>query len=603
MIKDRPLLTVSTILIASIITTLLWFNQNRSTAKKQHQLFIDNHHFQRDESLSKKERRHLGLPPNEYLEQEYILEMNPVTGITEVKKLFEIQESLRNGAHQRATPGSSNLDRWQERGPNDKPGRTRAMLYDPNDPTHKRVFAGDVRGGLWVNHDIEDENEFWQRVDISENLAVSTLTSDPNDSNILYLGTGESYTSGSLLGNGIWKSTDGGTSWNHIFGGNSGEITTVNDAIVTVNMPESITGNYIAIQSDGFGSGLTESISGDLVLVDDGSENPSEACNDLVNAASINGNIAVLDRGGCGFTTKVKNAQEAGAIAVNDYSEKGYDFIKIYDGLQAEQFGGIVSEADEKGIVVAGHLPYDVDIKVLLNSNFNSFEHVEELLHFIDEEKTEKGMRHLAKQLKIAGKTVTINLLAFNRIYKTVMEGQAYFDQLERKGINPLIIFIGEKQLSEYVHAGPKYKALTQTKYEAMQNFARILAEENVDVVLGTDSGPNLIPAGSSVLEEMKLLQEAGLSNGLILKSATAAVAKVRNQSNSGQIAVGNTASFVLLDENPLQNINTFNSPFGVLKNNIWYDKEKLQKLRKLGQEKSTIYMTLGRFFDHLIRL
>jgi uncharacterized repeat protein (TIGR01451 family) len=36
----------------------------------------------------------------------------------------------------------------------------------------------------------------------------------------------------------------------------------------------------------------------------------------LTNAAAVSGNIALIDRGTCGFTVKVKNAQDAGAIAV-----------------------------------------------------------------------------------------------------------------------------------------------------------------------------------------------------------------------------------------------------------------------------------------------
>jgi hypothetical protein len=40
---------------------------------------------------------------------------------------------------------------WIERGPYSIGGRTRAIMYDPNDATGKRVFAGGVSGGLWVN--------------------------------------------------------------------------------------------------------------------------------------------------------------------------------------------------------------------------------------------------------------------------------------------------------------------------------------------------------------------------------------------------------------------------------------------------------------------
>ena len=70
------------------------------------------------------------------------------------------------------------------------PGRTRAMLFDPNDATNKRVFAGGVSGGLLVNNDITNQSSAWTRVGIPENLAVSSITVDPNNSQIMYLGTG-----------------------------------------------------------------------------------------------------------------------------------------------------------------------------------------------------------------------------------------------------------------------------------------------------------------------------------------------------------------------------------------------------------------------------
>ncbi|GAB6875328.1 S8 family serine peptidase [Thermaerobacter litoralis] len=48
----------------------------------------------------------------------------------------------------------------------------------------------------------------------------------------------------------------------------------------------------------------------------DGSANPTQACYPLVNAAEVAGKIALVDRGSCTFTTKVRNAEQAGAIGV-----------------------------------------------------------------------------------------------------------------------------------------------------------------------------------------------------------------------------------------------------------------------------------------------
>jgi len=80
---------------------------------------------------------------------------------------------------------------WVERGPNNVGGRTRMVMYDPNDATHKRVFAGGVSGGLWVNDDITDVNSSWTQVGIDDNLSVTCMAVDPNNSQIMYIGTGE----------------------------------------------------------------------------------------------------------------------------------------------------------------------------------------------------------------------------------------------------------------------------------------------------------------------------------------------------------------------------------------------------------------------------
>ena len=83
-----------------------------------------------------------------------------------------------------------------------------------------------------------------------------------------------------------------------------------------IDSPSTISGDYIAREA-AFGGALTSSpISGKVVIVDDNGVIPSEGCNTLVNSSEINGNIAFIRRGTCLFIEKVKNAQNAGAIAV-----------------------------------------------------------------------------------------------------------------------------------------------------------------------------------------------------------------------------------------------------------------------------------------------
>ncbi len=286
--------------------------QNVKNLKERHAYFLKNSPINSRLKMSKKERLSSGIPPNKYMENEYLLEMNPTLGRPTPEKLFALQEKMTNKNLAQRVPGDATGNAWVERGPNNVGGRTRMLLFDPNDSFKKRVFAGGVSGGLWVNNDITDANASWTRVSgIPENISASSITVDPNNSQIFYVGTGESYVGGSVNGNGLWQSLDGGVTWGKIFGG-----ATANGegAKLTVNAPGSIASDYTAIQAS-FGLPLT-SITGNLVLVDDGTGLPTEGCNTLINGGAVSGNIAVIERGSCSFATKVKNAENAGAIAV-----------------------------------------------------------------------------------------------------------------------------------------------------------------------------------------------------------------------------------------------------------------------------------------------
>ncbi|MFK8101342.1 MAG: T9SS-dependent M36 family metallopeptidase [Saprospiraceae bacterium] len=86
--------------------------------------------------------------------------------------------------------------------------------------------------------------------------------------------------------------------------------------LLTVNSPSNIAGGYGAVEGS-FGAPLspTTPIEGELVLAEAISGLAAQACDTLGNAMEMNQKIAILDRGGCSFVVKVKNAQDAGAIA------------------------------------------------------------------------------------------------------------------------------------------------------------------------------------------------------------------------------------------------------------------------------------------------
>jgi len=134
-------------------------------------------------------------------EQEFEATKDPRSGTVPRERLVAARTETQRLLSTRAI---SNVD-WDERGPNNVGGRTRAILVDLNDSSNNTVFAGGV-GGAWTHI-----NDFF------DNIAISAIVQDPNSPNTMYFGTGEGwFNADAIRGMGIWKSTNGGTSWSQM---------------------------------------------------------------------------------------------------------------------------------------------------------------------------------------------------------------------------------------------------------------------------------------------------------------------------------------------------------------------------------------------------
>jgi hypothetical protein len=147
---------------------------------------------------------------------EYMRLRNPLTGM--------IPANIRSQELAFAQTLPRNMKKsytWEQRGPVNKGGRTRAVAIDVLD--ENIWLAAGVTGGIWRS---VDAGENWEKV--TNPLQMHSITSIAQDTrvgheNVWYAGTGEHYgiVSASTFdarfsGNGMLKSTNGGITWTEL---------------------------------------------------------------------------------------------------------------------------------------------------------------------------------------------------------------------------------------------------------------------------------------------------------------------------------------------------------------------------------------------------
>jgi len=127
------------------------------------------------------------------------------------RDLREYQEYLVQHPTQKSEAGN-----WESLGPWLVPpnkgyrglGRLNAINFHPTDP--QTIYVGAPAGGLWISHDLGDT--WYTTTDGLPSLGVSAIAIDNASPDIVYIGTGDR-DAGDAPGMGVFKSFDGGQSW------------------------------------------------------------------------------------------------------------------------------------------------------------------------------------------------------------------------------------------------------------------------------------------------------------------------------------------------------------------------------------------------------
>lgn len=142
----------------------------------------------------------------------YIIRRDPETGSIPISSVLEARNESKSFAQAFKTEATFT---WEEMGPDNFGGRTRALIVDQTVEDGSRLYAGSVSGGLFVSNNFGGQ---WQTVDPqSDCMGISALAQGPDGT--IWIGTGSTFEwnsvgglgSGStgFIGSGLYKLSPG----------------------------------------------------------------------------------------------------------------------------------------------------------------------------------------------------------------------------------------------------------------------------------------------------------------------------------------------------------------------------------------------------------
>lgn len=216
----------------------------------------------------------------------------------------------------------------------------------------------------------------------------------------------------------------------------------------------------------------------------------------------------------------------------------------------------IIEEAHKNNLKVAVHATERITAQLAVENGADF------LVHSVDDELINDEFIQLLKK----NKTILCPTLIVMDGYKNSLNHQISFNEYELLISDPYQL----GSLMDVKHASDtllinRYKAMASSegflenskkKNNTMMTNLKKLSDAGVLIATGTDAGNIGTLHASSYLKELLTMQQSGMSNWQILQASTINGAKVLNKENEfGSISVGKKANLVLLNGNPIENL------------------------------------------------
>lgn len=268
---------------------------------------------------------------------------------------------------------------------------------------------------------------------------------------------------------------------------------------------------------------------------------------------------------------------------VKAVKDNNYGFIKILSIKNQEIFTQLDSLCKKYDVPLGGHFPRlamgnSLNEDVFFNSNYKSIEHLGGLV----------GEPNLFESRIQAIKKNDIYICPTLLWYSTG-SGQYSYEQLEKL---PGMEFVSKETMQEWIEktkiyrekiGEQAYKDEVAKELKDLQEKYQVIArlqKEGIKMLLSPDASSKYMMTGCNMINEMELLKNANLSNFEILQMATVNFATFHKEYN-GVIKVDKPADFIILDQNPLEDLQTLRNVKGVFFNNNYIDNKALEEIKK----------------------